>query len=340
MRAAWLSLSLAAATIAVPAAPVAAQGAPQAVYLALADSVPGTLDSIAGALDAAFAGAGWRVLATYPAGGVPSCEYGARTLVLFSPAYFRVLGSLAPREAPFASTVRLAVFQDEAGTHVAMVNPLSVNRTMVAEQGLERESSGVIDEAERIVASAVHGVSVRRAYGQVRRRGYIGRTLGIMAGGPFPEKIETLIRVNGGTPEDLGGVADRVWAALRAGGQGRWQLHGIYRLDLPDEHAVVLGVSGAAMETRAFQIVGAGGDDARSRFRCPGLAYAPAFPIEVVVAQDSSGVRVTAVDAMYRMKMYFEDAGKMKFAVNMRMPGSIGDEIRALVGAAGLAGSR
>ena len=42
-------------------------------------------------------------------------------------------------------------------------------------------------------------------------------------------------------------------------------------------------------------------------------------------------VRVTLVDEMYRMKMFFEDAGKMKFAVNMRIPGSIEGEIRGLV---------
>ena len=42
-------------------------------------------------------------------------------------------------------------------------------------------------------------------------------------------------------------------------------------------------------------------------------------------------VRVTLIDEMYRMKMFFEDAGKMKFAANMRIPGSIESELRALV---------
>jgi hypothetical protein len=37
------------------------------------------------------------------------------------------------------------------------------------------------------------------------------------------------------------------------------------------------------------------------------------------------------VDEMYRMKMFFEDAGKMKFARNMGMPGSIEDEIKDLI---------
>jgi len=37
------------------------------------------------------------------------------------------------------------------------------------------------------------------------------------------------------------------------------------------------------------------------------------------------------VDAMFRMKMYFEDAGKWAFMKNMGMPGSLADEIRVKV---------
>ena len=42
-------------------------------------------------------------------------------------------------------------------------------------------------------------------------------------------------------------------------------------------------------------------------------------------------IRVSLVDEMFRMKMYFEDAGKVAFAKNMGMPGSIEDEIRQKV---------
>jgi hypothetical protein len=94
---------------------------------------------------------------------------------------------------------------------------------------------------------------------------------------------------------------------------------------------VILGVSGAAMEAKAFGIVGAGNDDARSSFSCPGLAYAPAFPVELVIRRDGAQVRVETIDAMFRMKMYFEDAGQMTFARNMLMPGSIADELKGIV---------
>jgi len=45
-------------------------------------------------------------------------------------------------------------------------------------------------------------------------------------------------------------------------------------------------------------------------------------------------VRVRVVDTMFRMKMYFEDAGKWAFMKNMGMPGSVEDEIAAQVRAA------
>lgn len=331
MKALSFVVAVAVATL-LPLRPaaLAAQGAPQAVYITLADSVPGTLDDIVTALRAGFTGAGWEVLAAYPVGVDRACSYQSRVVTLHSPRYARaVMGH--GLHAAFAVPLRLAVFQDEAGTHVSAVNPHSVNRTIVAEQGFGGESEAVLQEMSRIVAQAVGGTASHRAYGQVRRRGLIGRTMGIMAGGPFPDKIETVHAVPGGTPDDLVRVADQVWAGLRAGGSGRWQARGAFRLDLPEHDVVVLGVSGSAMEARAFQIVGAGGDASRESYRCPGIAHSPAFPIEVVVMRDSGRVRVTLVDEMYRMKMYFEDAGRMKFAANMGMPGSIEDEIRGLI---------
>jgi hypothetical protein len=51
----------------------------------------------------------------------------------------------------------------------------------------------------------------------------------------------------------------------------------------------------------------------------------------VVVTKDKGSVHVRTVDSMYRMKMYFEDAGKWAFMKNLGMPGSIADEISAQV---------
>ena len=55
-----------------------------------------------------------------------------------------------------------------------------------------------------------------------------------------------------------------------------------------------------------------------------------AFPIEVVVYAQDDKAMVKSLDEMYRMKLYFEDAGKWAFMKNMSMPGDIQDEIEEL----------
>ena len=71
-----------------------------------------------------------------------------------------------------------------------------------------------------------------------------------------------------------------------------------------------------------------GTDETRADFACPGIAYAAAFPLELVLVEEDGEVKVLIIDAMFRMKMYFEDAGKMKFAANMKMPPSLEGEMR------------
>ena len=55
--------------------------------------------------------------------------------------------------------------------------------------------------------------------------------------------------------------------------------------------------------------------------------HAAAFPIEVIVYPENGKVEAILLDSMYRMKVYFEDAGKWAFMKNMGMPGVIEDEV-------------
>lgn len=325
-----LLAALAAAGLHHPAA--LAAGTPQPVYLVLADSLQGSFDDATGALRSAFTSRGWQVVAVHDAAADRSaCAYRARVFVLNDPAYTARVLERGPRAA-FALPPRVVLFEDEEGMHLATVNPRSINRTIVAEAGFESATEGLLRDLSSIAAGALRGRFATRGYGQVRNRGLIGRTMGIMAGGPFVEKIHELHATPGGSAADLQRVAAAVWSGLEKGGaRGRWQVRGIYQLDLSADGVIVIGVSGAAMEARSYAIVGAGSDSRRSKFKCPGLAHAAAYPIELVVFADQGRVRVGVVEGMYRMKVFFEDAGTMKFAANMGMPGSIEDEIRSLV---------
>ena len=109
---------------------------------------------------------------------------------------------------------------------------------------------------------------------------------------------------------------------VRAGGKG-WEL--VYTLDCVPQGVIILGVNKKPTEAKAYGIAGekrAGKDNP-----CPGIDHAAAFPIEIVVFQEGAELKVAVLDEMYRMKVYFEDAGKWAFMKNMRMPGQIEDEI-------------
>jgi hypothetical protein len=206
-------------------------------------------------------------------------------------------------------------------------------------QYVVHQARGSVDAVASAIAAAAPGAGFQALarvpvgspagedYGQRREKGYIGKTMGVMAGGPFGEKVADLSVVAG---EDWKGVAERVRASLEKKGP-KWGLHLAYILEIPEAQTVVLGATGTPMDSQSFSIVGAGDDASREGEKCPGIAHAGAYPIEVVVALDAGAVHVRLVDSMYRMKMYFEDAGKWAFMKNMGMPGSIADEISAQV---------
>lgn len=286
------------------------------------------VDAASAAVESAINAAGWRLLATIDAGVPEGCRYRARVFAVTDPAYASRLLAANPRTAPFGVVDRINVFEDEAGTHVAFVNAESVNRTILMDDAAHAELAREHVQALRaMLATAVAGKPSEREFGERRSKGHIGKTMGVMAGGPFLEKIKDEAVVPG---SDWRAVAARLRAALQAPG-ARWGLRLAYELELTERETSVFGITGAPMESKSFSIVGAGCDDARQSFQCAGLAHAAAYPIEVVVARDGDSVRVRTVDAMYRMKLFFEDAGKWAFMKNMGMPGSIHDEIAAQI---------
>ena len=111
------------------------------------------------------------------------------------------------------------------------------------------------------------------------------------------------------------------------GNEKNWKL--IYTYDLSAHNAMIFGLTEAKMEGRAFRI--AGEKRASDSYKFPGIDHNTAFPIEVIVYKDDNRIKVVTLDGMYRMKVYFEDAGKWAFMKNMGMPGQIEKEIIEMV---------
>ena len=141
---------------------LAAQAA-QRVYVVLADSVPMSVSAASAAIAESLKGQGWTILATHTVGSdVTRCSYTARVVVAKQAAHASALLAKSALGA-FAVPVRIGVFEDERGVHVSMVNPLSLERTMVAESGLESSGRTMVEEVAGVVVSATRGRRVTRA---------------------------------------------------------------------------------------------------------------------------------------------------------------------------------
>ena len=296
----------------------------QGVYEYVVRSAEGSVDSVADSVQASMARAGWQIVSDVRPGSPESCPYSARVILGYRPSYGDVVARANLRTGAFGLLDRINIFEDEDGVHVSAVNQRNIIRTVLMN---DTGYADFVDQHMQSLRGAIEGGATgspsQKQYGQIRDRGYIGRTMGVVAGGRFDGKVEEVAVVPG---KPLSAVSDLIEERLAQVGP-TWGTGLAFRLDLPDQRTVLFGTTGTPLDSRSFEIVGAGSDDARERFSCPGLAHAAAYPLEIVATSTDEGVAIRMVDAMYRMKMYFEDAGKISFMKNMTMPGSIASEI-------------
>ncbi|MGD9900450.1 MAG: hypothetical protein AB7T22_15095 [Calditrichaceae bacterium] len=300
----------------------------QGVYEYVVTKVNGDFTQVSSSLEDAINASGYLLLAKMDTGLKDECSYKSRIFVIYDSAYAKKLMDMNKLTAPFGIVDRFNLFEDEAGAHISIVNPVSTNRTILMED--EKHLSFLNQhkkDLRAVIEKVVSGTITNAQYGEFRKKGYIGRTMGVMAGGDFEGKIEEAAVVTGMELSVVLGKLENGFAKS----DGKWNLHLIYSLNVPGKQLAVLGLSSAAVESKSFTIVKNGNDKNRDEFSCPGLAHAAAYPLEVVVVKESDGIKIKIVDAMFRMKMYFEDAGMMAFAKNMTMPGSIQDEIKDMI---------
>lgn len=294
------------------------------VYEYVITKALGTFEGVAADLQGAAEQAGWKVLAAVDAGKMEDCMYGARVFVLYHALYANDILAANKVTGPFAVLDRVNLFQDEDGMHVSVVNPHSINRTVLMDDvRYEAMTEEHLQALRSMITSVVKGEASNKQYGERRDGGFIGKTMGVVAGGSFDDKVEDEFVLPNA---DLQDVAAKVEKGLTKKGK-EWGTHLVFTLPLPEANMVIFGTTGTPLDTKSYDIVGSGDDDARDDFKCPGLAHAAAYPFEIVVAKDGDDVKVRMVHAMFRMKMYFEDAGKWAFMKHMGMPGSIADEI-------------
>ncbi|GMV05506.1 MAG: hypothetical protein AMXMBFR53_17840 [Gemmatimonadota bacterium] len=309
-----------------PAAAALSDDPEPGVYLRLLSGSSLDFEDASRRLEAALSAAGWTVDARLDAAVGQACAFRGRVIVAHLPSLADRLLASGPHAA-FALPVRFVVWEDETGVGVGATNPMNLFRTIVDEETSPSDWADVADRIRAVGRAAFPGAAAEGEYGQRRGNARIGRTMGIMAGGPFVGKLKEVV-TQPAAGASAASVANRLRDAMVTAGAGEWGIRAVYVIPVPGRDMALLGVTGSGMEERSFSIVRHGGADARKDMACPGVDHAAAYPIEVSVAVVDGELQVRLVDVMYRMKMFFEDAGKMAFAKNMGMPGSIEDEIK------------
>lgn len=292
------------------------------VYVKVIEKARGSFDEVSGSVESGLRSAGWEVLGTYDTGVPKDCQFKSRVVIFSSDSYAASIMANGGKAA-FALPLRAGIYEDETGINVDFVNPASINRTIIDETRLHDLSVSTSNAIAEAISKSVPGDVVIEQVGQIRKKG----TVGGMGGGEFIEKIEEIYVASDASNETFKKVSSSVSNGILQNDK-EWKL--IYTYDLSGQDAIIFGIAKSKTEGKAFTI--AGEKRSSKSYRFPGLDHGAAFPIEVIVYRDGGFAKVVTLDEMYRMKLYFEDAGMWAFMKNMGMPGQIEREIVEIAG--------
>lgn len=287
----------------------------QSIFIKVMEGVPGGFEGAAGNLKSALESAGWDVIATYNAGLPKDCSYKARVFIFSSEKYTGEL--LAKSElGRFAIPLRAALYEDENGISIAVLNIVTLNRFIAP--GLEGFSRETLDTITASIAKKAGGVKVMEDAGPVWTTGDIKG----FGGGMLSERVLTLYTVRHKSALAFENFIGDVNREINNSQDG-WEP--VYKLDLRDQGLFIFGLSKRKVEGRAFRITGK--KRVVKENNCPGIDHAPAFPIEVVVSSRGERIQLDILQERFRMKLYFADAGEMAFIKHLFMPGNVEGEI-------------
>ncbi len=174
-----------------PFSGTAAAGTGYGVYEYVVQKTEGSIGDISSSLEQAAMVAGWQVVAGIDMGAPKDCGYKAHVLVLYDAEYAGEIVKANRVTGPYAALDHIGIFQDENGTHVSVVNPHSIIRTILMDDTTyEAMSETHLQKLRTMILSAVMGTESSAQYGQMREEGYIGKTMGIVAGGKFADLIQ------------------------------------------------------------------------------------------------------------------------------------------------------
>lgn len=286
------------------------------------------------------------------------CNLKAKVIVFSSPDYVKMLTSYGNKYL-VAAFLRIGIYETPSGVQVEIADPVTINMIVfndLWDNDQEKEYNEVIKKTKAFkkhIVKLIHesnlGKNIEESMEPIRDDEDLreaSKDMFMMVGhltfftdeDQFPEiystqketniknfikKIKTNINLFVPNKDD---IDYRYTASPKV---LKWRIVG--EIHSPDSKAVLLGLTRPRTEGLSFDIAGSSRENDTNS--CPGIDHAAAYPVEVLVIQGKDGISVYTPREMFRMDMYFWDAGMSAFMNHMSMPGILDESIgRALLG--------
>jgi len=335
-------------------------GSEHGIYLKVLSNVQGDFENVVTEIEQEFKASDFTILKIHPV-AVPdlinkesseSCGHRATLFILKNNDYSSFLTSFGNKYL-VASFLKVGVYENEKGVQVNITDPETINRIVfndLDEKTYNKVVAGTKTFKDRLIG-IVHnlksGKKVKVAMEPIRSGEELreaSKDMFMMVGpmtffkneSQFPQiysektdtpgkavqKILKQISVNIASFKASSDDSDYQWSPNS--GDLNWKI--ISQVYSPDSNAVAIGLSRPRTEALSFQIAGKPRNNDPNK--CPGIDHLGAYPVEVLILAEKGKVVVHTAREMFRMDMYFWDAGKMAFMEYMNMPKMLDNSIK------------
>ncbi|PKL83584.1 MAG: hypothetical protein CVV24_04170 [Ignavibacteriae bacterium HGW-Ignavibacteriae-3] len=333
------------------------------IYLLTVANIKGDINKVGEELNAKLKSAGFDVL-DYKDIATPDlmrqkkeehCGFSAKLILLSSNDYTKMLTSYGNKYL-VASFLRVGLYESENGIQIVIADLETINRIVfndLWENGKESDYNQVISKTKifksnlvKTIHSIGSGIKVEKPMEPIRSDEDLresSRDMFMMVGkmtffndeDQFPviykrkntegrRGLEKLINEMQTNLKNFKPLKDDLeYRYVASPDVMKWSIMG--RIYSPDSSSILLGITRPQTEGLSFLI--AGGSRENKENKCPGIDHVVAYPIEVLLTQKDGQILVSTPREMFRMDMYFWDAGKMAFMNHMSMPSVLDESI-------------
>jgi hypothetical protein len=285
------------------------------------------------------------------------CGFKARTIV-FSSKKYRSLLTKINNKYLIGGFLRVGIYEDPTGVNISIVDPETITRIIfndLYENDREEEYHKIVDKIilfKKELVTKLHSVKLGETVSipmePIRDDEDLAESskdMFMMVGemtffndeDQFPKiysssksilEVKNLFAENIKKFKPVEEDLDYRWSPNKEDDL-TWKI--VSEVTSPDGKALMLGLIRPRTEGVSFNIAGISREDETNM--SPGIDHAAAFPIEVLLIEKDGKVNVFTQREMFRMDMYFWDAGMSAFMDHMSMPSILDESLRrALLG--------